>query len=91
MRKLGCLFGNIHEEENNENVTAVGTSRVASGSTVRVTSVTGKTGIGKSALVKLLLQDQNVRKHFDHHIYWVSVSGSIDDKKRLANEILKAM
>lgn len=94
MLKLGChdnMFGHTNEEENNEKVTAIRSSRVATDSTVRLNCITGVTGSGKTTLVQTLLQDQNVRKHFDHHIYWVSVSGSLDDKKRLADEILKAM
>lgn len=66
-------------------------NRVASGSTVPVILIAGATGIGKNTLVRTLLQDQNVWKHFDNHIYWVSVSGQIDDKKRLASAIIQAI
>ncbi|KAI3859927.1 hypothetical protein MKX03_006990, partial [Papaver bracteatum] len=94
MLLLDChdsMAGHINKEEYNEKVTTVRTSRVASGGTVRVNSITGVTGIGKSTLVHVLLQDQNVWNHFDHHIYWVSVSGWIDDKKRLASAIIEAI
>ncbi|KAI3925302.1 hypothetical protein MKX01_035419 [Papaver californicum] len=94
MLLLDChdtMVGHINKEAYGEKVTTVRTSRVASGSTVRVNSIIGVTGIGKSTLAQLCIQDRNVWKHFDHHIYWVSVSGWIDDKKRLASAIIEAI
>ncbi|KAI3955715.1 hypothetical protein MKW98_006075 [Papaver atlanticum] len=84
MSMLGC----------SDDTPATTTPTIASTSTstaVKFVFITGTTGCGKTALAQFVIKDKKVKEHFKHNIFWVSVSGQIDDKKKLAIAIIEAM
>lgn len=86
MRMLGCSDATDHTEVACELSSTVGKSE-----SVPVIFLSGPAGYGKTALAQSLIQGQRVKEHFKDRIFWVSVSGQINDKKRFATTIIEAI
>ncbi|KAI3859935.1 hypothetical protein MKX03_006998 [Papaver bracteatum] len=87
---LGCSDDMPATARNQE----VATPTIASTSTstaVKFVFITGTTGCGKTALAQFVIKDRKVKEHFKDNIFWVSVSGLVDDKKKFAIAIIEAM
>ncbi|MCL7042953.1 hypothetical protein MKW94_027587 [Papaver nudicaule] len=87
---LGCSTDMPATDGDHEVATATSSSTSTS-TTVPIIFITGPPGYGKTALAQFVIKDKEVKEHFKDNIFWVSVSGPIDDKKRLATAIIEAM
>ncbi|RZC85497.1 hypothetical protein C5167_041679 [Papaver somniferum] len=90
MRMLGCS-DDMPATDRNHEVASATIALTSTSTTVPIVFITGPTGNGKTALAQFVIKDKKVKEHFKDNIYWVSVSGPIDDKKRLATAIIEAM
>ncbi|KAI3925301.1 hypothetical protein MKX01_035418 [Papaver californicum] len=90
LRMLGCS-DDISATDRNHEVATATIASASTSTTVQFIFVIGSSGYGKTTFVQFVIKDKKVKEHFKGNIYWVSVSGSIDDIKRLATAIIEAM
>lgn len=84
MSMLGC-------SDDTPATTTPTTASTSTSTAVKFVFITGTTGCGKTALAQFVIKDKKVKEHFKDNIFWVSVSGLVDDKKKFAIALIEAM